>query len=385
MRVLCWDCYAGASEDAMLAALLDAGADERALRTALYRLEGMPPFRLEVQRGVREGSSGTRIQLYAMHATDAQPMRSDPRSQRGPFSFEHDHEVMLQAVRDAERAALGDVEYMPTLGQLHEHPGLEADDVDEQIEEAPQPTWSIRQTLRMAENAALTDGAQRMVRDTLMLLERACAEAEGVPAREVRERQWLTLGDVLHIVGTAVCLELLHAVHIVCGPIRTSGLAAPARVLMTDALCIEDSAATQVGAIGAAILTASSTEHATLPMLRGQQAGYGVDGDQHTVRVWVGEQVHAAEPVVTPADTAGLCLVETTCPSLGKAAWAALAAQLLAEGAEDVWRVEAIDARDNRAEVITAQCLPAKAGGLAKLLAAHAGPGGVRVRRVQRA
>ncbi len=384
MRVLCWDCYAGASEDAMLGALLDAGAEERALRAALYKLEGLPPFRLEVQRGVREGTSGTRIHVYAMQATNAQPTGRDQHSQRGPFSFEHDHEVMLQAVRDAEFASL-DVEYMPTLGQLHEHPGLESDDADEQSDDAPEPTWSIRQTLRMAENAGFSDGAQRIVRDALMLLEKASAEAEGIAPREVRERQWLTLRDVLHIVGCAVCLELLHAARVVCGPIRTSGLAATARVLMTDALCVEDSAAAQVGAIGAAILTASSAEYATLPMLRGQQAAYGVDNDQRTVRIWLGEQVHAAEPIMLPADAVGLCLVETTCPALGEAAWVTLAAQLMAHGAEDAWRTDAIDAQANRASVVTAQCLPAQAGSLAKLLAAHAGPGGVRVHRVQRA
>ena len=62
MRTLYFDCVAGASGDMILAALLAAGLDERALRDRLAALR-IPGFDLQVERVQKNGIGATRVEV----------------------------------------------------------------------------------------------------------------------------------------------------------------------------------------------------------------------------------------------------------------------------------------------------------------------------------
>jgi hypothetical protein len=64
MKVLYLDCSAGIAGDMVLAALLDLGVSQDALRAELEKL-GIPGWSMEVVRGVRAGISGTHVRVVA--------------------------------------------------------------------------------------------------------------------------------------------------------------------------------------------------------------------------------------------------------------------------------------------------------------------------------
>ena len=62
MKILYYDCFAGISGDMNLGALIDLGVDPERLRTELAKLH-ISDYRLSIERGLRKGISGTRIDV----------------------------------------------------------------------------------------------------------------------------------------------------------------------------------------------------------------------------------------------------------------------------------------------------------------------------------
>jgi uncharacterized protein (TIGR00299 family) protein len=69
-----FDCFAGASGDMILGALLDAGLDPAALRRALGGL-GLPGWELRIERVVKGGLAATHVQVVASEDVHARPYR----------------------------------------------------------------------------------------------------------------------------------------------------------------------------------------------------------------------------------------------------------------------------------------------------------------------
>src|SRR3954470_25027311 len=63
VRVLHFDCFSGVSGDMTLGALIDAGADAGAVRSALDSL-GLP-IRLEIEKVRKRGFAATRVRVEA--------------------------------------------------------------------------------------------------------------------------------------------------------------------------------------------------------------------------------------------------------------------------------------------------------------------------------
>lgn len=65
-KILYYDCFAGISGDMNLGALVDLGVDPDHLRSELEKLN-IEGFRLEVERDIRKGISGTRVTVVVDH------------------------------------------------------------------------------------------------------------------------------------------------------------------------------------------------------------------------------------------------------------------------------------------------------------------------------
>src|SRR5215203_6983306 len=63
MRTLYFDCFAGASGNMILGALIAAGVNERSLQSELQKLN-LPAFELKVERVDRSGISSTHINVF---------------------------------------------------------------------------------------------------------------------------------------------------------------------------------------------------------------------------------------------------------------------------------------------------------------------------------
>ncbi len=69
MTILYYDCFAGISGDMNLGALLDLGADEKLLRDELAKLP-LEGYELVIQKDMRKGISGTRVDVLTGHEKD---------------------------------------------------------------------------------------------------------------------------------------------------------------------------------------------------------------------------------------------------------------------------------------------------------------------------
>lgn len=391
MRVLGWDCFAGASGGALLAALLDAGAEERTLRAALYKLEGLPPFRLEVQHGVRDGQQGTQVQVIPMRGVVEEPPETDMDAWPaggGDFGFEHDHEL-LDKLGHADE---GETAYIPTIGQQHEYPGLDMMESAPATPSEPPRLWSMREALRIIDQASLGDRPQHIAREALGWLEKATAQVEGVTQRTARERKLLALEDIVHVAGVAVCIDALGVARAVCGPVRAASMPPVARAILSEASCIDDKGAGAVTAIGAALLAGSSVSFGQLPMLRDQQVGYGVAMDNDlvtTARAWVGEQgaslAEGSVPARRISDESTVCILEANFAAMTEAAWVDLAEQATALGAQDIWYIPIVDKRGHAAMLVTALCEQAHTSRITELFGASCASDRVRLQRMGRA
>lgn len=68
MKIAYFDCIAGASGDMILGALIDAGADEAALRQKLHSL-GIEGFGMQVRRVTKHGIAATRVEIHVLDQT----------------------------------------------------------------------------------------------------------------------------------------------------------------------------------------------------------------------------------------------------------------------------------------------------------------------------
>ncbi len=75
MRLLYFDCFSGLAGDMTLAALIDLGLDPGRLSVALERLP-LPPWRLEIERGRRQGMGGLGLKIKLQEEQQVQAHRS---------------------------------------------------------------------------------------------------------------------------------------------------------------------------------------------------------------------------------------------------------------------------------------------------------------------
>ncbi|MDR3050947.1 MAG: DUF111 family protein [Oscillospiraceae bacterium] len=388
MRLLAWDCFDGASASAMLAALLDVGAQEHALRAALYRLKGLPPFRLDIRHGVRDGVQGTQVTVRIMPPAAGGILKEEEAGwpeTSGSFGFEHDNEQALAGVSTGSLAAdiddLESMNYLPTLGQQHEYQGLDYEPPTDPQDIGRGNAYSVQQAMRIVKHAGLSEQALALVEAALDRRAEATAKTGGMVTRAQAERhKFLGAEDVLCAVGCAVGLEQFGAMQTVCGPIRARQVPAEARALLGTIPCEQDARAGTVSAMAAALLSGAAV--APLPMLRDQRTGYGVsqgaDGPC-SLRVWVGEQTE-----VFPQVEAALFLLSANFADLTERDWLDLAAQAVALGAQEVWLGAMTNHEGGFAFTVYAQCVQGCTPQVADLLCVGCTPGSVRIQRIER-
>jgi pyridinium-3,5-bisthiocarboxylic acid mononucleotide nickel chelatase len=266
-KILYFDCFAGASGDMVLGALLDAGLPLADLDTALGSLM-LPGSRLSAERVLRAGVSATKFHLHEAE-------RSEPPR---PHAHDHDHP---HSHADAH-----------THTHSHDHVHASAD-------AGPQPHRhqahrSLAEIVSLIGTSALSPRGRQKAVDLFRRLAEAEAAIHQMPLDRVHLHEVGALDSIVDIVGAVFGLEWFGADRIVASPLNVGGgmvrsahgvfpVPAPATLrLLGDAPVYSSGIQMEtVTPTGALLVTGYASEFGPVPAMRIERVGYGA-GDRET-------------------------------------------------------------------------------------------------------
>jgi uncharacterized protein (DUF111 family) len=290
-KILYFDCFAGASGDMVLGALLDAGLPLAELESALGSLM-IPGYRLSADRVLRAGLSATKFNLH--EAGEAPP----------DHEHSHDHDCHT------------DAHHHP-----HEHPHHHGHDQRHEHETDSAPTDANDEQSQphrheghrtLADIVALigTSSLSDRGRERAVALFRRLAEAEAaihqMPVEQVHLHEVGALDSIIDIVGAVFGLEWFGADRILASPLNVGGgmvrsahgvfpVPAPATLRLLSGVPVYSSGIQMetVTPTGALLVAGHASEFGPVPSMRVERVGYGagerdLEGTPNVLRIIVG-------------------------------------------------------------------------------------------------
>ncbi len=314
MKVLYFDCFAGAAGDMILGALLDAGLPFEALTRALGSL-AVEGWDVSFDRVIKTGISATKFRVteHAHVHSSAHPRHDhDPR-------HHHRHDTPHHSLKDIEAA--------------------------------------IRRS-------ALTDAAKARAISMFARLGEAEAAIHGIPIERIHLHEVGAIDSIIDIVGAVFALEWFNADRIVVSPINVgSGMVktehgvfpvpAPATVALLKNAPVYSSGIQMelLTPTGALILSEYATAFGPIPRMRIDKVGYGA-GDRelketpNVVRVLVGEAEEITPQASSPRSHR-VTVLECEIDDMNPQIFGVLMEKLYAAGALEVF-YSAVQMKKNR-------------------------------------
>jgi pyridinium-3,5-bisthiocarboxylic acid mononucleotide nickel chelatase len=262
-KILYFDCFAGASGDMVLGALLDAGLPLAELEAALGSLM-IPGYRLSADRVLRSGLSATKFRLIEPedpgHPHDTGPDHGEGRGHAHPH---HGHRSLAEIVALIERSSLN-------------------------VDSRARASALFR---RLAEVEA---GIHQM------------------PVERVHLHEVGALDSIIDVVGAVFGLQWFGADRIVSSPLNVGGgmvhsahgvfpVPAPATLRLLEGVPVYSSGVQMetVTPTGALLVTGHAAEFGPMPAMRVERVGYGagdrdLPGTPNVLRIVVGHDDAAA-------------------------------------------------------------------------------------------
>jgi uncharacterized protein (TIGR00299 family) protein len=253
-KILYFDCFAGASGDMVLGALLDAGLPLGELESALGSLM-IPGYRLAADRVIRSGLSATKFRVHEGEGCES--------------SHAHAHHDA------AEPHAHGD----------HR---------------------SLSEILLLIDRSALSGGARQRAAGLFRRLAEAEAAIHQMPVERVHLHEVGALDSIIDIVGSVFGLEWFGADRVLSSALNVGGgmvrsahgvfpVPAPATLRLLEGVPVYSSGVQMetVTPTGALLVTGHASGYGPLPAMRVDRVGYGagdreLPGTPNVLRVVVG-------------------------------------------------------------------------------------------------
>jgi uncharacterized protein (TIGR00299 family) protein len=303
VKILYFDCFAGAAGDMILGALLDAGLPFDELKRALGSL-AVEGWDVSVDRVVKTGITATKFRVH-----------------------EHAH-----------------THHHHDQGHHHHH------------------HHSLDQIYAAINRSALSDAGRSRAIGMFKRLGEAESAIHGIPLDKIHLHEVGALDSIIDIVGAVFALEWFKADRIVVSPINVGGgmvksahgvfpVPAPATLaLLNDAPVYSSGVQLELlTPTGALILTEYASEFGPVPAMTIDRVGYGA-GDRelketpNVVRVLVGE---AAAGVRTESSATKVVVLECEIDDMNPQIFGALMDRLYAAGALEVF-YSAVQMKKNR-------------------------------------
>jgi uncharacterized protein (TIGR00299 family) protein len=345
-RTIYFDCYAGASGDMVLGALLDAGVPLAELRKALGSLA--LDVSVDAQRVSRAGVAATKFSVKA----------SDYHHHG---HHEHHH---------------------------HEHPGH-----DEHPEHR-----SVPEIVQLIDQSALSTAAKARAGGLIRRLAEAEAAIHQMPVERVHLHEVGALDSIVDIAGAVFAMEWLGIDDVVASPLNVGGgmvtcahgtfpvpAPATARLLTGTPTYSTGAVGELVTPTGALLVTAYARSFGAMPLMKVERIGYGAGdrdpaGFPNTLRVFVGERI---EPVTGP-NVETIISIECEIDDMNPQIFGPLMDRLLTAGALDVF-YQAVQMKKSRpGTLVTVLAPPDRREALAELLFRESTTIGLRWREMSR-
>ena len=311
MKVLYFDCFAGAAGDMVLGALIDAGVALEDVRRALGSL-AIAPATVWTERVTRTGISATKFCVRGEHA---------------PLDHAHDHD----GVRDH--------------GHHHGHSHAPTHAHEERHHHVHRSLADIN---RLIDGSALSRTGKDRARELFNRLGEAESEIHGTPLDQVHLHEVGALDSIIDIVGTVFAMESIGADRIVASPLNVGSgsvhsahgvypvpAPATARLLKNAPIYVGPQKVEMVTPTGALLVTAYAQEFGPVPPMRIAQIGYGAGNRDfadtpNVLRVLVGESDASASSHT-------IVVIEAEIDDMNPQIFGVVMDRLLAQGALDVF------------------------------------------------
>lgn len=195
-KILYLECSSGISGDMTAAALLDAGADEAAVRRALESLP-VDGFEVRITRVVKSGLDvcDFDVVLDAAHENHDHDMAYLHGHEHGEASA-HDHDHDHEHEHAHGEAHVHDHDHTHDGGHRHEHRGM-------------------AEIGAIIDAADMTDRAKEIARAVFAVIAEAEARAHGVPVDQVHFHEVGAVDSIADIVAIATALDSLDVDDVV--------------------------------------------------------------------------------------------------------------------------------------------------------------------------
>ena len=206
-KELYFECYSGISGDMTVAALLDLGADRKALEDGLASL-GIDGYRLSFSRANKNGIDAYDF-CVELTETEEHPHDHDHGHGEHPHEHPHDHDH-------------GHGEHPHEHPHIHDHShGVQPHGVGESahIHAHPHVHRGLPEILAIIDSGAITKGAKAIAKKIFYVVAEAEAKVHGKPIDEVHFHEVGAVDSIVDIVGAAICLDNLGIEKVYASPL----------------------------------------------------------------------------------------------------------------------------------------------------------------------
>ena len=306
MKILYFDCFAGAAGDMILGALLDAGLPFDELKRALGSL-AVEGWDVSVDRVVKTGVTATKFRVHEHVYPGA--------GSREPF--------------DSGREGASLAHGRPGAGHHHKH-------------------HHLKHIFEAIERSALSDAGKQRAIAMFRRLGEAEAAIHGTTLEKVHLHEVGALDSIIDIVGAVFAFEWCNADRVVVSPINVgSGMIktvhglypvpAPAtvRLLANAPIYGRDVKTELLTPTGALILSDYASDYGPMPAMRVERSGYGagdrdLEGTPNVLRLVIGKGDRAASAI-------RVAVIECEIDDMNPQIFGVLMDRLYAAGALDVF------------------------------------------------
>jgi pyridinium-3,5-bisthiocarboxylic acid mononucleotide nickel chelatase len=338
-RTLYLDCFAGASGDMLIGAMLDCGLDFESLRSELAQL-GVEGYELSLKRVDRSGISAAKFDVN---------MTGEPHSHGSHHDHGHSH-----------HRALSEIKQIISSSNLSGQVKSRAQTIFQRIGEAESKIHDIPiESVHFHEVGAI---------DSIVDIVGACVAFEALKVGRI-------VSSPLHVgSGTFKCA---HGTYPVPGP-------ATAELLKGVPVYSKDVEGELVTPTGAAIISTLAESYGPMPMMKIESVGYGAGTREYpkfpnALRAVIGESEEAADR--TPAT---VTVIEANIDDLNPQVFGYLMEKALAAGALDIFYMPAQMKKNRPGVLLTLLCAPADRERMCDLIFRETTTLGVRHRNEQR-
>jgi pyridinium-3,5-bisthiocarboxylic acid mononucleotide nickel chelatase len=345
-RTLYLDCFAGASGDMLVGAMLDCGLDFELLRSELLKL-GVEGYELSLKRVDRSWISAAKFDVH---------LTGEPQSHERHHSHEHSHEHNPQS----HHRALSEIKQIISSSSLSEQVKGRAQTIFQRIGEAEAKIHDIQiESVHFHEVGAI---------DSIVDIVGACVAFDALKIERI-------ISSPLHVgSGTFQCA---HGTYPVPGP-------ATAELLKGVPIYSKNVEGELVTPTGAAIISTLAESYGPMPMMKIEKIGYGAGTREYpkfpnALRAIIGEVEEDADH--TPG---AVTVIEANIDDLNAQVFGYLMEKALAAGALDIFYTPAQMKKNRPGVLLTLLCDPTDRERMCELIFRETTTLGVRYRNERR-